>query len=134
MDDANNDKQLAMLRGRQAESRAASYLTRTGMKLVKRNFRCKLGEIDLIMLDRGELVFVEVKYRSSQLFGNSLDYVSRQKQQKLRKAALFFLQRHPQYAARPFRFDVVGLSPPPAGCASESLQVDWVRNALELDW
>ena len=123
-----------MHRGRQAESRAAGYLARSGMTLVQRNFRCKLGEIDLIMLDRDELVFVEVKYRSSDRFGNSLDYVSRQKQLKLKKAALFYLQKHPQYAAHPFRFDVVGIAPPPAGCEPEATRFNWVRNALELDW
>lgn len=107
--------------GRQAEDQALAYLQGQGLKLVERNFRCKTGEIDLIMLDRDSLVFVEVRRRGGRRFGGAAASVTTAKQMKLLSAAQVFLKR---YAAVPkCRFDVIAI---------EGGQVEWLKNAIEV--
>ena len=71
--------------GSQAEDFAQHYLEQQGLALVERNFRCRLGEIDLIMHEGSTLVFVEVRYRRNRDFGGPVISVSPRKQQKLRQ-------------------------------------------------
>jgi len=95
-----------------------------GYALVKQNYRSSRGEIDLIMYDKGfspeVLVFIEVKYRSSERFGNALESVTAGKRQKILQAANAFLMKHPH--AGPCRFDVVGVS--------GSRQLTHIKNAF----
>ena len=79
------EKQLSakQLLGQAAEQAACSYLTRHGLTLIARNFHARQGEIDLIMLDKDTLVFVEVRFRSRQDFGDAAASVTRSKQQKI---------------------------------------------------
>lgn len=106
-----------VVRGRKAEESALHYLESKGMRLVVRNFRTRRGEIDLIMQDGKELVFVEVRSRSSQAFGSPAETVSASKQAKIRKTALFFLQQR-HLLETPCRFDVVGVLSLPKSAAS----------------
>jgi putative endonuclease len=106
--------------GREAEARAEHMLLARGLALVQRNYRCRGGEIDLIMRDGGQLVFVEVRYRRSNSHGGALASVDARKRRRLVTAAQHYLMtsRWPG----PCRFDVVGLG--------ESSEGQWVRDAF----
>ena len=80
-------------KGKQGEDAAASFLAKEGYKIVERNFRCPLGEIDIVAVDKGILVFVEVKTRSSNKFGLPEEAVNRRKQHQIIKAAQFYISR-----------------------------------------
>lgn len=95
--------------GRKSERHAEQFLRAQGLTLVKRNFRCKTGEIDLIMRDDSGLVFVEVRHRSSSQFGTGAETVDWRKQQRLVRAASHFLVTHPRYNECSCRFDVVAI-------------------------
>ena len=106
--------------GREAEALAAAYLRERGLRLRQSNYRCKGGEIDLVMEQGSQLVFVEVRYRSNPRFGSAAESVDRRKQRRLAIAALHYLQRH--RLDRPCRFDVVALGGP---------EVVWLRDAFQ---
>lgn len=97
-------------RGRAAEDAALGFLESMGWTLVHRNYRCRLGEIDLVMRDGGSLVFVEVRARESNAFGGAAASIGRAKQRRLVAAARHFLMTHPRAARMPARFDVVTIS------------------------
>ena len=100
--------QASAILGREGERRAENYLKAKGLKRLGRNFRCKTGEIDLVMQDTdGTVVFVEVKTRHSEDFTTAEQVVARAKQQRLRRAARYFLASYPLAQDRPLRFDVV---------------------------
>ena len=93
--------------GTAAEDLALRYLEARGLNLVTRNFRCRTGELDLIMRDGEQLVFVEVRSRRHARYGTPAESVTRTKQQRLLRAAAFYLQR--QRLDPPCRFDVVAI-------------------------
>jgi len=78
-------------KGRIGEDLAASFLIKEGYKVLERNFRCAIGEIDIVALDKGTLTFVEVKTRSSGKFGLPEEAVTRRKQHQISKAAQFYI-------------------------------------------
>ena len=97
--------------GATGEDRAADYLVRQGYRIVERNYRCKLGELDLIARDRGVLVFVEVRSRRSAEFGSALDAVNWHKRRKVTRVAMSYLAyRKPRFVEA--RFDVVAITGP----------------------
>jgi putative endonuclease len=93
--------------GRAAEDAAAELLRAKGLTIVERNFRAKVGEIDLVARDRDEIVFVEVRARASSSFGGAAASVGGAKRRKLIKAAGVWLQARAW--AGPCRFDVVAV-------------------------
>jgi putative endonuclease len=107
--------------GRLGEDRALSHLLAQGLTLVERNFLCKVGEIDLIMKQRGGLVFVEVRRRAAAGFGGAAASVTPAKRQRLINAAQYYLLRYPD--PPPCRFDLVAID-------DETLS--WIQNILEL--
>ncbi|HEX7972443.1 MAG TPA: YraN family protein [Thiobacillus sp.] len=112
---------LKFLLGQSAESRAAAFLKTHGLKLVVRNWRCRFGEIDLVMQDGATLVFVEVRLRNRNDFGGAAASVTPAKQKKLLAAArqyLTTLETLPRC-----RFDVVALS--------GSNAPEWIKNAFD---
>jgi putative endonuclease len=115
-----------LLLGKEGERVAERYLQKKGYKLVERNYRCKAGELDLIVLDRGVVVFVEVKTRTGRGFGSPLEAVEFRKQRKMIQAAQFFLAEK-GLQQRDARFDVVGVSWP----GREPI-VEHIENAFEL--
>lgn len=119
----NNAKQVL---GKEGERIAEQYLKGKGYKLVERNYRCAAGEVDLIVLDRRVIVFVEVKTRTGHGFGTPLEAVQPRKQRKMMLAAQFFLSQKKLHQ-RDARFDVVGISWP----AREPV-IEHVENAFEL--
>jgi len=110
-------------KGRLAEDQALAYLKSQGLGLIARNYRCRYGEIDLVMEDRSIVVFVEVRFRGSQRFGGALESVDQRKQAKLIATATQFLKDKRLYRA--VRFDVAALSPSDDGFA-----VEWVKDAF----
>ena len=111
--------------GDRFESSVCKHLSQRGLKLLARNYQCKLGELDIVMLDHGTIVFIEVKYRRSHHFGFSAEQVTPGKQQKLVKAAKTFLAEHVQYQSLPARFDVVGVSGEPG-----RPEINWIKGAF----
>ncbi len=105
------------------EERAHSFLEHQGLRLVTRNYRCRRGEIDLIMFDSETLVFVEVRYRKSSRFGTAAETVGSRKQSRLIAAAGHYLSHcHTQ---PPCRFDVVGID--------GNNRIEWIKNAFVLE-
>ena len=112
--------------GKQGERLAELFLKKKGYKLVERNYRCAAGELDLVMLDRRVIVFVEVKTRTGIGYGTPLEAVEVRKQQKMIYAAQFFLSAK-KLSQREARFDVVGISWQGAQPIAEHIE-----NAFEL--
>jgi putative endonuclease len=112
--------------GREGERIAESYLKKKGYRLVERNYRCPMGELDLIALDRRVIVFIEVKTRSDFRFGVPIESVHPRKQRKMIQAALYFLSQR-RLHDREARFDVVGVS-----WAKGRAEVEHVKNAFDL--
>lgn len=106
--------------GRDAEDRALAALARQGLRVVARNYRCRGGEIDLVMRDGDCLVFVEVRFRRRADFGGALSSVDRRKQQRLILAARHYLASSGW--SGPCRFDVVGID--------RGREAQWIRDAF----
>jgi len=104
---------------------AESFLSTRGLRLLQRNFSCRLGEIDLVMEDRDTLVFVEVKYRKSSTHGSGADAVNFHKQQRMSRTAAFYLATNPDTAEQFCRFDVVSIDPNKA-----EQGINWIKNAF----
>jgi putative endonuclease len=81
--------------GRRGEALACEFLVKAGMRLVERNWRCTQGEIDLVVRDGPELVFVEVKTRSSTQYGHPLEAITMAKLARLRRLAAAWCAAHP---------------------------------------
>lgn len=88
------------------ENRAAEYLIQNGYRILERNFRCRMGEIDLIAKAEGYLCFVEVKYRSSSFRGFPSEAVDYRKRRRITQTALAYLTFHRLPSDTPCRFDV----------------------------
>ncbi|MEN8260944.1 MAG: YraN family protein [Pseudomonadota bacterium] len=113
-----------LTRGRESEEAALNFLQRHGLKLVERNFRCRVGELDLIMEHDNALVFVEVRYRKNDRFGSALESIDRKKQTRLIRAAGYYLGLN--NIDKPARFDVVAVSP-----AEKNNCINWIRDAFQ---
>jgi putative endonuclease len=113
--------------GKQGEESAVILLKKNGYKILARNYKTKLGEIDVIALDKGTLCFVEVKTRSSDRFGAPAEAVSGFKQRQISKAALCYLKEK-KLLERKARFDVVCVV-----YSREKPQPELIKDAFELD-
>ena len=112
--------------GAQAEQMACEHLQQQGLTAIQRNFHSRYGEIDLIMQDGCDIVFVEVRYRRGADFGSALESVDWHKQQRLIKTAQLFLHRYPRYSTMPARFDVVSFE------GDNKPTITWLKNAFTL--
>ena len=112
-------------RGAAGEDAAEGFLRMSGYRIVARNVRTKVGELDLVALDGETLCFIEIKARATAEFGRAIEAVGPQKQRRLAKAALLFLAQN--RSQRPCRFDVLGLDRGRDGAWSFTL----VKNALD---
>ena len=111
------------------EEAAVRLLLRSGYKILHRNFRCPLGELDLVAEDRGTLVFIEVKTRTSADFGMPLEAVSPTKQRRLVRLATYYLKGR-RMLDRPCRFDAVSVVVSPAGRLQST---ELIKNAFVPD-
>ena len=108
------------------EQRACAELQRAGLKLLDRNYTTRYGELDLVMLDRDTIVFVEVRHRLTNSHGSAAVSVTTSKQTKLLQTAELWLSCHPQHASHPCRFDVVSYDGP-----ADHAAMTWWRGAFE---
>lgn len=111
--------------GDAAETKALNWLQGQGLKLVDRNYRCRQGEIDLIMREGEFLVFIEVRQRTQTTHGAASETVTLRKQRRLVMAARHFIANHNISADQCMRFDVIGL-----GRHSEPDAIEWIPNAF----
>lgn len=95
------------LKGDSAEQRACEYLQSQGLELITQNFNCRMGEIDLIMTHKNSLVFVEVRYRQNKTFGGAAASITKSKQRKIIRTALFYQQKYTPKSC--MRFDVIAI-------------------------
>jgi putative endonuclease len=107
------------LAGDAGEDAALAHLRQHGLTLVERNFRCRGGELDLVMRDGATVVFVEVRKRASAAFGGAAATIGRAKQARLLAAANTWLQRYRLPPA--CRFDVIAI---------DGYTLSWLRNAI----
>ena len=112
--------------GAAAETAAADYLQAQGLVVLARNLRCRAGELDLVCLDSGVIVIVEVRRRATSDFGGALASVTPRKQRKLIRATQYYWQRRPAWRARLLRFDVVAVQGRPDGTHG----IEWIRDAF----
>ena len=108
-------------RGHDAENQAAIFLSQNKLKLLARNYRCRFGEIDLVMQDGNTLVFVEVRMRNSDHYGGAAASITPAKQAKLIQTARHYLAR--QDYDMPCRFDAILIS--------RNRKIEWIQNAFD---
>ena len=110
-------------KGKQAESIACEYLIKQGLRFLEKNYYCRQGEIDLIMNHNDTLVFVEVRYRKNNHYGDAKESVTYKKQQKLHTTALHYMQKHGH--DRQARFDVIAITG-----ENKQTHFEWIQNAF----
>lgn len=110
--------------GQHAEERAARHLCAAGLFLLHRNYRCRLGELDLVARDGATLVVAEVRLRASTRFGGAAASITRAKQRRIVLATRHLLARYPSLQRLPIRFDAL-LVPADEG------PIEWVRAAFD---
>jgi putative endonuclease len=112
--------------GSNAENLALQFLQNEGLTPVQRNFRCRLGELDLIMHDDNCLVIVEVRYRGSNSLVPASLTIDQRKQRKLIRTAALYLAWNQRFANSPLRFDVLAID---ADTRNE-ISIEWIRDAF----
>lgn len=117
----------AQRRGKTWEERAASYLVDQGLDILTTGYRCRLGELDIVGVDDGGLVVVEVRARSRGNRGTAIETIGHLKRRRIVNATRHFLMKHPAWHARPIRFDVIAID----GIESDNPAIQWVRNAFD---
>ena len=111
--------------GAKAEEIARIYLEQQGLRLVEQNYRCRQGEIDLIMQDGETLTFVEVRYRKSTGFGSAAESVTPAKQRRIITTATHYLQSKNERKMPPCRFDMLAIE------GKEQQNINWIRDAFQ---
>jgi putative endonuclease len=111
-----------------AENTALEHLKEHGLKLVARNYRCRGGELDLVMLDGKTLALIEVRYRTSEAYGGAAASVTWHKQRRLVLAARHLLMTRGDLRRYRARFDVVAVG----GGASAAKRIEWIKDAFVL--
>jgi putative endonuclease len=111
--------------GDRAEDYALKFLTQKGLRLLERNYECKLGEIDLIMQDNEHIIFVEVRCRTRSRFGSAADSVTPTKIKKLIRTATIYLQAKKWLHKYPSRFDIVAID-----FSKTEKETHWIKNAF----
>ena len=115
-------------KGKHGEKLAIQYLNKQGLKLVAQNIRSPYGELDVLMRDKQEWVFIEVRYRQSKHFGGGLESVDYRKQQKLIKTAEHYMQSKHKVRFDSCRFDIIELS----GDLSAP-DINWIQDAFQAN-
>lgn len=113
-------KAAHLLRGENAEEQAHNFLIKQGLKPVCRNFRCKQGELDLIMTDQQTLVIIEVRFRKTDTYGSAVESITPKKQSRIMAATHVYLSSRKTDC--PIRFDVAAIS--------GNGHINWIKNAF----
>jgi putative endonuclease len=112
--------------GQRAEELAAGFLRRQGLAILMRNYRCRVGELDIVAREGDVLVVAEVRTRADDSYGGAAASVDRRKQVRLTRAAARLLQQRRDLAQLPVRFDVIVVR---GGDAAEPA-IEWIRHAF----
>lgn len=112
-------------KGREKEDLVCRYLEQKGYRIMAKNYWCRQAEIDIVAMDGGELVFVEVKYRKNEKFGGGLSAVSPKKIRNICKCARYYMYREDIDPDMPVRFDVI---------AVDGDRITHLDNAFETEW
>ena len=111
--------------GAKAENKAVEFLIQNYLNILQQNYKAlPYGEIDIIALDDGTLVFIEVKFRKSKSFGTAAEMVSLSKQQKIINTAQIFLQQNENYSDYECRFDVIAI---------DNKDIEWLKEAFDVN-
>lgn len=113
------------MNGADAEELALLHLLKKGLQTVARNWRCRGGELDLVMRDGETLVIAEVRKRSSNAFGGAAASVDARKRERIVQSTQRFLMDHPQFSKAPVRFDVLTLD--------REDRIEWIKAAFDSD-
>ena len=108
--------------GSRKEEYAAKYLVSKGVRILENNYHCRVGEVDMIGIDEGCLVFFEVKWRSSTVNGDPSEAVDSRKQKKICKVCDHYRMFHTELYKLQVRFDVMAI---------EEEEVNWIKNAFD---
>lgn len=114
--------------GNRAEEDACAFLEIQGLTLIERQYRCRYGEIDLIMQDTDDIVFVEVRCRRRIDYGTALESITKSKINKIVKAATHFLQANKCLYKVNSRFDFIVIQP-----NAGKMQLEWIKNAFWVE-
>lgn len=117
--------------GKQTEAAAKKFLLQQGLRFIEENYFCRKGEIDLIMQDKQQLVFIEVKFRRNNSHGSGAEAVTLQKRLKIISAARHYLHQHHLTEVISCRFDVVSLNP--TSNKRAPFNIEWLANAFDLN-
>lgn len=112
--------------GKRAEELAAQFLRAARCEILETNFRCRLGELDIVARDGAALILVEVRTRATSAYGGAAASVDWRKQQRLTRAASQLLQKRRDLATLPVRFDVIVVTDP----ASATPAIEWIQHAF----
>lgn len=115
-------------KGQKIEQACCQFLLDQKISIIAKNFYSKLGEIDIIGIENQTLIFFEIRYRYQESHGSALESVTRKKQRRIIKTALFFLIQKPQYQHFNYRFDIIG-----ASTYNDSLVFNWQKNAFQAE-
>jgi putative endonuclease len=118
----NKSTATSLNRGIEAEQQAYHFLLQQGLQLIERNFRCRYGELDLVMRDQAIWVIVEVRYRQSEVFGGAVASINAKKRARIIAATQYYQMIHALDVA--IRFDVIAIN------GGGNLQ--WISNAFQL--
>ncbi len=117
---------MRMRTGKRGEDLAAAYLAEAGYRIIERNYRCIFGEIDIVAEEGETLIFIEVKSRRSEAYGDPQLAVGHQKQKKISRIAMHYLEEK-RLRQRLARFDVVAVK-----LLSSGHKIEIIRNAFDL--
>jgi putative endonuclease len=116
------------LRGKRAEDLAAEFLCARGCQILERNYRRRLGELDLIARQGGVLVIAEVRTRAHTAWGGAAASVDRRKRRRITRAAMQLLQERAELSRLPVRFDVLVV----CDLDGPEPRIEWIRHAFEM--
>ena len=120
-------KNIKKIIGQSAENLAAKYLKKQGLALISKNYTTKFAEIDLIMQSNDTIIFVEVRYKTNDDFGDAASSVNKYKQKKIIRGTKEFIVKNPQFGHYNIRFDVVAID-------NNFANVKWLKDAFMPDY
>lgn len=126
MQDVRNSNSI----GIDAEKAVSNFLCAMGLKVLAHNFRCRFGEIDIIMQDRDcDIVFIEVRVRDNKNFGTAIESVNSLKQKKISQTAVYYLQQKKLLDKVDSRFDIIGVS-----YENNRPIFEWIKDAFTVEF
>jgi len=115
---------VSLNRGVQFEHQLEQKLQSAGYTIIERNYRCRWGELDLIVTSDQTLIVIEAKYRTLDHYGRAVEFVTPEKVRKIVRATEMFLCENPQYFEYSLRFDVI---------TQDNKEITWLKNAIQID-